>query len=149
MIAAVDTEGNLYLSLTQVNTDANVMLMFLSRLAQVLSTEDANWRSNTVLLLDNAPYHRAKEVKEHLLKLGVRTILSGQYAYSAAVCETFFSYYKRGDQNPDRAKTGRTAFKTIVALVYERVRSLQQPAFILFWRQAVLGLYEYLLFKPL
>ena len=90
-----------------------------------------------------------KEVKEHMLKLGVRTILSGQYAYSAAVCETFFSYYKRGDQNPDRAKTGRTAFKTIVALVYERVRSLQQPAFILFWRQAVLGLYEYLLFKPL
>ena len=33
MIAAVDTSGRLYLSLTQVNTDSEVMLMFLSRLA--------------------------------------------------------------------------------------------------------------------
>ena len=71
--------------------------MFLSRLASVLSAEDANWRENTVLLLDNAPYHRAKEVKQHLLKLGVKTILSGQYAYSAAVCESFFAYYKKTD----------------------------------------------------
>ena len=37
MIAAVDTEGHLYLSLTQFNTDSNVMLMFLSRLATVLT----------------------------------------------------------------------------------------------------------------
>ena len=124
MIAALDTNGRLYLSLTQVNTDANVMLMFLSRLASVLSAEDPNWRENTVLLLDNAPYHRAKEVKQHLLNLGVKTVLSGQYSYSAAVCESFFAYYKKTDQNPSRAKTGKTAFKTTVALVYDRVRSL-------------------------
>ena len=37
MIAAVDTAGRLYLSLTQFNTDSNVMLMFLSRLATVLT----------------------------------------------------------------------------------------------------------------
>ena len=29
MIAAIDTEGNAYVSLTQVNTDANVMILFL------------------------------------------------------------------------------------------------------------------------
>ena len=39
MIAAVDTNGNLYLSLTQQNTDTYVMLMFFSRLANVLSQE--------------------------------------------------------------------------------------------------------------
>ena len=37
MIAAVDTDGNLYLSLTQQNTDNDIMLMFFSRLANVLS----------------------------------------------------------------------------------------------------------------
>ena len=37
MIAAVDTDGNLYLSLTQQNTDSEIMLMFMSRLANVLS----------------------------------------------------------------------------------------------------------------
>ena len=77
MIAAVDTEGRLYLSLTQFNTDSDVMLMFLSRLATVLTAEDKHWRDNTVLLLDNAPYHRSVLVRQHLLKLGVQVVLSG------------------------------------------------------------------------
>ena len=33
VISAVDTEGNVYLSLTQFNTDSNVMMTFMSRLA--------------------------------------------------------------------------------------------------------------------
>ena len=33
MIASVDTQGEIYAAPTTVNTDANVMLMFLSRLA--------------------------------------------------------------------------------------------------------------------
>ena len=37
MIAALDTEGKAYISLTQFNTDTDVMLMFLSRLATVLT----------------------------------------------------------------------------------------------------------------
>ena len=84
------------------------MLMFLSRLANVLSQEDKDWRINTYLLLDNAAYHRSKEVRQCLLNLGVKTILSGQYAYHAAPCERFFAYYKREDQNPSRIKTGKT-----------------------------------------
>ena len=108
MIAALDTDGRLYLSLTQFNTDSDVMLMFLSRLANVLSQEDADWRENTYWLLDNAPYHRAGEVKQHFLKLGVKVILSGQYAYSAAPCEFFFNYYKQEDQNPSHLKTSKT-----------------------------------------
>ena len=77
MIAAVDTDGRLYLSLTQQNTDSDVMLMFMSRLANVLSQEGKDWRSNTYWLLDNAAYHRSTEVRACLLKLGVKVILSG------------------------------------------------------------------------
>ena len=105
MIAALDTEGHLYLSLTQQNTDNNVMLMFLSRLANVLSQEDKDWREDTYWLLDNASYHRSDDVRRCLVKLGVKIILSGQYAYSAAPCERFFAYYKREDQNPTWVKT--------------------------------------------
>ena len=60
MIAAIDTEGQLYLSLTQFNTDSDVMLMFMSRLAVLLSEERSDWRQDTYWLLDNAPYHRSK-----------------------------------------------------------------------------------------
>jgi len=108
MIAALDTDGRLYLSLTQQNTDSDVMLMFLSRLAQILSQENKEWRSNTYFLLDNASYHKSDDVRKHLLNLGIRTILSGQYAYAAAPCELFFSYYKQDYQNPDRLKTSKT-----------------------------------------
>ena len=108
MIAAIDTEGSLYMSLTQFNTDSDAMLMFMSHLCTTLTSEDRNWRENTYWLLDNAPYHRSKEVREHLLRLGVKVILSGQYAYSAAPIELFFSYYKREEQNPERLGTGKT-----------------------------------------
>ena len=53
------------------------MLMFLSRLANLLSQEDKDWRDDTYWLLDNAAYHRSKEVRQCLIKLGVKTILSG------------------------------------------------------------------------
>ena len=108
MIAAIDTDGRLYLSLTQQNTDSDIMLMFMSRLANVLSQECKDWRNDTYWLLDNAAYHRSKEVRDCLLKLGVKVILSGQYAYASAPCELFFAYYKRGDQNPGRVKTSKT-----------------------------------------
>ena len=108
MIAAVDTDGRVYLSLTQQNTSSDIILMFMSRLANVLSQEDKDWRNETYWLLDNAAYHKSKEVRECLLKLGVKVILSGQYAYAAAPCELFFSYYKQEDQNPDRVKTSKT-----------------------------------------
>ncbi len=78
-----------------MNTDADVMLMFLSRLAQLLTEEDKDWRNNTVWLLDNAAYHRANDVKEHMRSLGVKVVLSGQYAYESAPVERFFAYFKK------------------------------------------------------
>ena len=59
MIAALDTDGNLYMSLTQFNTDSDAMLMFMTHLCTTLTSEDRNWRENTYWLLDNAPYHRS------------------------------------------------------------------------------------------
>ena len=53
------------------------MLMFLSRLATVLTQEEPNWREDTYWLLDNASYHKSKEVRDCLRNLGVKTILSG------------------------------------------------------------------------
>ena len=39
MIAALDTNGNIYAALTQVNTDSDVMIAFMNRLVMVLSKE--------------------------------------------------------------------------------------------------------------
>ena len=59
MIVAIDTLGNVYTSLTQVNTDSEVMTSYLTRLSTVLTQENRDWRRNSVILLDGAAYHKS------------------------------------------------------------------------------------------
>ena len=108
MIAAIDTGGRLYLSLTQQNTDSDLVLAFISRLALLLLQEEKDWREHTYWLLDNAPYHRSKDVRKYLLSLGVKIVFSGQYAYSAAPCELFFAFFKLEHHNPNESKVRKT-----------------------------------------
>ena len=56
MLMAICTEGKLYFALTQTNTDHKVFCLFITKLVDVLSKEDKEWRSRTVLLLDGAKY---------------------------------------------------------------------------------------------
>ena len=84
------------------------MLMFLSRLATILTAERKDWRDDTVILLDGASYHKSDGVREHFKKLGIKVVLSSPYSYSAAPCELFFAYFKQANINPDEIKTGKT-----------------------------------------
>ena len=70
-ITAIDFTGNIYHSITQVNTDSNIMLMFFSRLAMTLSSEEKDWRKNTVFLLDGVLYQKSTETRAHLNRLRV------------------------------------------------------------------------------
>ena len=56
VLMAIGTGGELYCSLTQVNTDSRVFCLFLSTLAKKLTIEAKNWRDNTVILCDGARY---------------------------------------------------------------------------------------------
>jgi hypothetical protein len=58
LIAAVDSEGDCYLSFTQVNTDSNVMQLYLFQLVIELERDRPNFRKDTVVLLDGASYHK-------------------------------------------------------------------------------------------
>ena len=60
MIVGLDTTGAVYLSLLQANNNSNTMELFFKSLVRKLDRERANWRKNTVILLDNAPYHASK-----------------------------------------------------------------------------------------
>lgn len=71
LIAALDTEGRIYYSLTQANTDQNVMMVYLQHLLDQLDLERPSWKDDTVLLLDGARYHTGSQVREYLRKLEV------------------------------------------------------------------------------
>ena len=42
-----------------------------------------------------------------------------------------------------------SAFRNTVKLVYDRIQVMKKPAFILMWKLAIQGLFEYLTFKRL
>ena len=80
-LAALDTDGRVFFSLTQCNTDSDVMILFISSLCRKLDMEILDWKTDSVLLLDNAKYHVSDECQDFLKKLGVTTIYSGPYSY--------------------------------------------------------------------
>ena len=107
MLVALDTSGNVYAALTQVNTDSEVMVSFLSRLATVLTRQDRDWRSNSVLLLDGARYHTSQMTRVVLKRIGADFIISAPYSYDAAPVELFFAYMKQVQINATNERTGR------------------------------------------
>ena len=77
LIAAIGTDGSIYTSILQCNTDTDVYMMFLSRLATVLTQEQADWRQSTVFVMDGASYHKAsRDIFKHL---GMKVCISAPY----------------------------------------------------------------------
>jgi len=107
VIAAVDTEGDVYVSLTQVNTDTPIMKMYLTRLSMELDADRPDWRMNTVVLMDGALYHVNDEVVSHLSQLKMPVIITGPRSYDASPCELLFAHLKAVDLNPQGLSTGK------------------------------------------
>ena len=77
LILAVSTDGEVYASILQCNTNSEVYMMFLSRLASVLTKECPGWRENTVFTMDGAPYHKAS--REIFTHLGMKVAITAPY----------------------------------------------------------------------
>ena len=83
LIGTIDTAGAAYLSIASGNTDSDVFVTFLYHLAAVLDSETDEWRETTLLLLDNATYHRSDQTRAVIKKLGLRVIYSGPYSFES------------------------------------------------------------------
>ena len=53
-----------------------------------LEAEDPDFREKTLLLLDNAPYHKSEQTRAAIKKLGLPVIFSGPYSFESAPIET-------------------------------------------------------------
>ena len=108
MITGIDTNGHIYLSLVQSNSNSKIMEIFFHKLVKVLDKERKSWREDTVVLLDNAPYHAAPATLKVFTELRIPVLFTGPHSYDAAPCELFFAAFKRADINPRKVKTGKT-----------------------------------------
>ena len=91
MVVALGSDGDCYFSFTQVNTDANVMLLFFSQLAAILQEKDDGWREKTVFLIDGASYHKESKLRDQLLKMGIQVVISAPYSFQCAPIELLFA----------------------------------------------------------
>ena len=82
-------------------------MQFMGRLASQLAKEDSDYRSKTVILMDNASYHHTKQTRAYFDKLGIQLMLTAPYSYSGSPVELFFAYFKRGCLNLRQEPTGK------------------------------------------
>ena len=120
MITGVDQQGNIYLSLTQSNSNKSMMTLFMEQLVLKLDKQNPHWRNSTVITWDGAPYHRAKGTVEMLKRLNIPISMMAPYSYNVAACELFYAAFKCDDVNPNAIPLGKQHFQNVLELVVDR-----------------------------
>ena len=83
MIVALESNGNVYLSLTQANSNSSIMSIYFHWLAKKLDLHKTGWRENTILLLDGASYHTSAATQDVLKKLRIPVMYLSPHSYDA------------------------------------------------------------------
>ena len=84
MIMGISTNGAIYTSLLQANSNSKVMDLFFRQLAKKHDKERKEWRYDTMILMDNAPYHTCAATMKLLEELDIPVIFTGPHSYDAA-----------------------------------------------------------------
>ena len=79
-------------------------MLFLIKLSNYLDSVNPKWRQESVVMIDNAPYHRSKLMMEKYELLKVPLMFLGPYRFKLAPVELLFSYIKNRDLNPLNTK---------------------------------------------
>jgi len=68
-VGAVSSEGEKFISISESVSTTETTRAVLVELVQQLEGHDENWRENTLLLMDNASYHKSKGIKDLIEEL--------------------------------------------------------------------------------
>jgi transposase len=67
---------------------------------QELDSQNPNWRESSMLLLDNASFHKSSQAKENYKAMKLPIMFLGPYSFNMAAVEKLFSFVKNRDLNP-------------------------------------------------
>ena len=80
---------------------------FFRQLEKKLNKERIDWRDNTIILMDNASYHKSTPALKLYESLRIPIMFTGPHSYDAVPAELYFSHFKSVDLNPDRIQMGK------------------------------------------
>jgi hypothetical protein len=107
MITALDTRGEVHISLLQANNNVSTMRIFFHSLVKKLDAADKNWYRTHVVMCDNASYHTCGAALCIFEELGVPLLFTGPHSFSASPIELFFAAFKAADINPRHLPVGK------------------------------------------
>ena len=107
MVAGLDTQGEVFFSLLQANSNSEIMMVFFHHLILTLDVRRPGWRRTHIIMLDNAPYHKSAKMLTFLSDRKVPVIFTGAHSYDASPCELLFAAFKASDINPRHIKTSK------------------------------------------
>ena len=84
------------------------MEIYFQDLVRKLDKERNNWRLDTIILLDNAPYHTSPSTINVLKELQIPVMFTGPHSFDAVPCELMFARFKSGDINPNKIPLNKT-----------------------------------------
>jgi predicted XRE-type DNA-binding protein len=94
LVAAVDNNGEAWISLSQGNSTTGSTIAILCDLVEELNSEDDNWRENTVIVFDNAPWHKSKRMLEAIECMAVPVLFASPYSPALCAIENYFALLK-------------------------------------------------------
>jgi transposase len=94
MIFGVSSRGEFYYTVNYGTTNSDTYFLYIMKLAQRLYLHDRHWRDNTILMMDNAPYHRSAVNMQRYSKHRIPIMFLGPYHFKLAPVEMMFSYIK-------------------------------------------------------
>lgn len=100
IIAGVSNRNEVFYTINSGKTTSNTFLFYLIKLCEYLDSQDPQWRVDTIIMLDNAQYHRGVFITEKMSRLRIPILYLGPYHFKLAPIEMFFNYIKNRDINP-------------------------------------------------
>ena len=97
IITALSSTGQLMFTVNFGMTNSATFSFFLTKLTQHLDGENPKWREHSVIMLDNAPYHRSAVSVKLMHDLRLPILFLGPYDFHLAPIEMAFCFIKGHD----------------------------------------------------
>ena len=131
LITAMSTTGCTYSAISSKTVNSYGFILVLKKLFKELKRREGIERGKALLILDNAPWHQAKWVLEHLDKEGISYIFIPPYTPELAPVELLFGFLKRritrnrSEALNFRTKRGRRVIADeLLAIDWETVKAM-------------------------
>ena len=109
IIAGLDMNGKIYVAVTQINCNTDVMVMFITHLAKLLKKEREDPDLRICLNMDGASYMRNSTLKQTISSFGMDYSYGGPQSYDCHSMEYLYSLWKRGLYCPPDQPTGKSS----------------------------------------